>query len=192
MGQNDVEYSSSEQRVLTRINHYLNYPYQRDKPPVTANGLNLPVSMRRNPAPLFVVSIIVVAFILGTAFHAQIKNQLNAWKLLPQPERLTELYFTQPNNLPTTYTPGQSQTVHFTVHNIEYRAETYPYKIVETSKDASKTQPLASGRFTLLQDQYQAMNIGVTPVDLGANAKIIIELPTVNEQIDYWAQRSDQ
>jgi hypothetical protein len=145
---------------------------------------------RRRVASVFVPLLILVVLGLGLCFHQQIKNQLNAWKLLPQPERLTELYFTEPNSLPTTYAPGQPQTVRFTTHNIEYQTETYSYRIIEQSQNGSQTQLLSSGQFTLQQGQYQGQNVGITPADLGTRAEIIIELPTVNENISYWVNRS--
>ena len=156
---------------------------------MTVNGLNLRLSRRSNLAPIFVPLVILVVVGLGIGFHQQIKNQLNAWKLLPEPERLTELYFTSPNNLPNAYVPGQAQNVRFTVHNIEYQTETYQYKIVEQNQDSSQSQQLSSGSFTLHQDQYEGLNVGITPIDLGARVKITVELPTVNENISYWVER---
>jgi len=156
---------------------------------VTAIGPNLHLSRRKYSALILTLLAIVVVVAAGIVYHQQIKNQLNAWKLLPQPERLTELYFTAPNNLPSAYTPGQKQNVRFTVHNIEYQTETYQYKIVETNQDGSQSQQLSSGQFTLQQDQYEGLNVGVTPVDMGKRAKIIIELPTISETIGYWAEQ---
>jgi uncharacterized membrane protein len=156
---------------------------------VTVIGLNLRLS-RRSLALILVPLAIVVVLSLGISFHQQIKNQLIAWKLLPEPEKLTELYFMNPNNLPTIYTPGQKQYVHFTVHNIEYQNETYSYKIVEQNQDGSQIQLLSSGQFTLQQNQYQGLNVGVSPADLGTRAEIIIELPTVNENISYLVNRT--
>lgn len=159
---------------------------------MTVNGPTLHLPKRQNLALIFMLFTIVVVLALSFTFHQQIKNQLNAWKLLPQPERLTELYFTSPNNLPSTYTPGQAQNVRFTVHNIEYQTETYQYKILEQSQDGSKTQQLAAGKFTLQQDQYQGQNVGVTPADMGQRVKIIVDLPTVNETISYWVEASGE
>lgn len=152
---------------------------------MTVDGLNLRLS-RRSLALIFALFAIVIVVASGVSLHQQIVNQLNAWKLLPEPEKLTELYFTKPNNLPSTYIPGQKQNVRFTVHNIEYQTETYQYKILEQSQDGSQTQQLASGKFTLQQDQYQGQNVKVTPADMGKRVKIIVELPTVNETISYW------
>lgn len=141
---------------------------------------------RRRLASIFVPLLIVVVLVLSIGYHQQIKNQLNAWKLLPQPERLTELYFTDPNNLPSTYVPGQTQTVKFTTHNLEYQTETYQYKILEQSQDGTKSQQLAAGQFTLQQNQYQHIAFPILPVDLGNRVQISVVLPTVNETISYW------
>jgi hypothetical protein len=135
---------------------------------------------------LVLAALVVVA---TTQAHA-IKNQLNAWKLLPQPEPLTELYFTHPNNLPSTFTSGQSQTVSFTVHNIEYKTEVYPYSIVETSNNGAQSVTLANGSFTLQQNQYEKINRPATISDLGSRVKVEVNLPSVNESIDYWLNRS--
>ena len=133
---------------------------------------------------------IVILAILGGIFRSQIHNQLNAWKLLPRPERLTELYFTKPNNLPSTYSPGQTQTVSFTVHNLEYRTTTYSYTILEQNNAGTTIQTLSSGSFTLDQNQYQTPQIKVQIADAGTRAKIVVQLTNVHESIDYWLNRS--
>ena len=159
---------------------------------MTGSVLNLRLSGRRNIASLFAAFGIVLVVGLSIGFHQQIKNQLNAWKLLPEPEKLTELYFTHPNNLPASYVIGQPQTVSFTAHNLEYQAETYRYKIVEENQAGSESKTLAAGSFTLQQNQYKDSNVTVMPANLGPRARITVELPTVNETIDYWVIRDDK
>ncbi len=114
---------------------------------------------------------------------------MRSWKLLPEPEKLTELYFTNPNSLPTKYTPGQPQTVGFTVHNLEYATTDYKYKIIETSQDGSQSQTLASGSFGLLQNGYKKEAVNISTVDLGSHVKLEVDLENVNESIDYLLQR---
>ena len=137
--------------------------------------------IRWNITGLLILALILISIISAPA----IKHQLNSWKLLPQPERLTELYFTNPNNLPTTYTPGQNQTVSFTVHNLEYRTTTYNYAINEVNQDGSVTQPLISDSFTIDQNQFKQVATAVTPIDMGSRVKISVELKTKNQAIDY-------
>jgi hypothetical protein len=141
---------------------------------------------------LLFCALVLVIIISSSWWRPAITNQLNKWKLLPQPEKLTELYFTQPNSLPSTYMPGESQKVNFTVHNIEYQTMTYSYKIVEENQDGSQQQVLASNSFTLDQNQYQSVSFTGPLADMGPEAKVVVELPTVNESIDYLLTRSTQ
>lgn len=134
-----------------------------------------------------------IAFVLiglGIGLLQQIKNQLNDWKLLPEPEKLTELYFTHPNNLPATYRPGQTQTLSFTVHNIEHKTMTYHYKITEAGQNHQAPKTIRQGSFTLRQNQYRTVTASTTLADLGSRVKITADLPTANESIDYWVNRS--
>ena len=131
--------------------------------------------------------IIIVA--LGAVFHSAIDRQMHNWKLLPEPERLTELYFTHPNSLPSDYTPGQAQTVSFTVHNLEYQATDYHYVILETNQDGNQSQTLTSGSFTLPQNAYKKEAVSISTVDLGSRVKLEVDLKNVNESIDYWVQK---
>jgi uncharacterized membrane protein len=133
--------------------------------------------------------VIIVIIALGAIFHSAIDRQMRDWKLLPEPERLTELYFTHPNSLPTTYTPGQTQTVDFTVHNLEYRTTDYQYKIIEQSQDGSQSQTQAVGSFTLPQNAYKPEAVMIPTADIGQNAKVEVELVNVHESIDYLLER---
>jgi uncharacterized membrane protein len=127
--------------------------------------------------------IVIVALVIG--FHGAIDRQLHDWKVLPEPERLTELYFTHPNTLPTTYTTGQTLPVNFTVHNLEYRTETYHYQIIETTNAGSQTKILYSGSFTLKQNSYHNTNVNISTLDRGNHAKLEVLLLNVHESIDY-------
>ena len=153
------------------------------------NARNLPLYFRRPLAILVVTLLLLLSYACGPALSRDITDQLNAWKLLPQPERLTELYFTQQNNLPSTYVPGQQQDVSFTVHDLEYAAIPYSYTIVEQDAAGDKSQMLSSGQFVLHQDQYEQLHINVTLQDVGANAKVVVRLTNVPESIDYLVSR---
>lgn len=123
-------------------------------------------------------------------YRQPIKNQLNAWQLLPEPERLTELYFAQPNSLPTHYVPGQAQTISFTVHNLEYRATTYSYQVTEAPEGGSTTTTLTSGIFHLNQNQFKTLSLSLPLTDLGPRVSVAVNLPNQNESIHFWDIRS--
>jgi len=126
---------------------------------------------------------------MGVLNASAIKKQLNDWKLLPEPERLTELYFNNSSNLPMTYTPNQSQSFSFTVHNVEYRNMTYYYTISVGSSQSSST-PLQRGSFYLAQNQYKNIPVSLMVPDLGSRIQIIVTLTNPSESIDYWVVRS--
>jgi len=156
--------------------------------------MQLSKSHRLNQSAAIIVSSLIVFFIAlsSTVWRPAITNQLNNWKLLPEPEKLTELYFVHPNSLPTSYTPGGSQTVSFTLHNLEYQTVTYRYQIIEESQNGSNATVLNSSVFTINQGQYRTVSYPATLVDAGQDAKIVVSIPTVNESIDYVLTRSNQ
>jgi len=135
------------------------------------------------------LGVIVVLIALAGIFHSSIDRQMRAWKLLPEPEKLTELYFTHPNSLPTTYVPGQTQTVYFTVHNLEYQTTDYHYTISETNQSGSQSQTLSSASFSLPQNGYQKEAVNISTIDLGSRVKVEVDLKNVHESIDYWLDK---
>lgn len=146
---------------------------------------------RRSRVPLL-ASVIVLLLVILVAFNLHaIKDQLNSWKLLPEPQKLTELYFNSPNKLPDIYVPGQSETLGFTVHNLEYKNVNYSYQVVERSLNSNKSINLVKGTFDLEQNDYKSVNLSLVPVNVGSKAEITVKLTNVNESIDYLLDRGD-
>jgi len=102
-----------------------------------------------------------------------------------QPERFTELYFTNPNNLPTTVSSGQVVPISFTIHNVEARDMTYDYSVILTDP---------SGRSSLLDRQELSLANGGTKVvtdestlpRLSGRAEISVVLQNQSEAIHFW------
>jgi hypothetical protein len=136
--------------------------------------------------------LILFIVLTSSLWQPAIFNQLNRWSLLPEPQKLTELYFTQPENLPSTYLPSQNEKISFTVHNLERRTMTYRYIIAEQPQDGSRQQTVASSTFTLRQGQYQPVSFTGQLIDMGAHVKVVVELPVVHESIGYTVTRSNQ
>ena len=139
---------------------------------------------------LLIGLISVGVIVIGTLEAPSIKNQLGAWKLLPQPERLTELFYANSTALPTTYTPHQPQSFSFTTHNLEYQDITYQYTVTAQAEGSLTTMPISSGSFNLDQDQSATTPITITLPDLGPRAKVSVNLLNVNESIDYWVRKT--
>lgn len=146
----------------------------------------------RLPIALCFVAALVI---FSVSQAAAIKRQLNNWKLLPQPERLTELYYENHTKLPTTYTPGTQQSFTFTVHNLEYRTTSYSYTVTQKSEDGTQSQQLSSGSFTLNQNAFKTQTISIAPTDLGGRVQIETSLliggpDSSTEAIHYWVTRN--
>jgi hypothetical protein len=105
---------------------------------------------------------------------------------LPKHENVTELYFDNVIQLPKIYKPGMQQTIHFSVHNLESSQITYKYIITETNELGTQSHILATGSFVTLQDQYTKTANAVVLTDMGARAKISVNLEPANESISYW------
>jgi hypothetical protein len=139
--------------------------------------------------PYGIVLLMALIFIsLGIIFKQPLTRQLVSWKLLAQPASLTELYFTDHLHLPTTYIPNHSQSFAFTVHNLERQTTSYHYQIIVQSTTGNE-KPLASGVFTLANDQSLSVPIKIQPLDMGDRAKIIVKLSSRNQTISYWVTR---
>src|ERR1700729_1478135 len=75
-----------------------------------------------------------------------------------QPQPYTELYFTQPDQLPSSVRAGQTLPVAFTVHNVEARQISYTYSIDFTPENGRTTVlrqrqlVLADGRTTNINE----------------------------------------
>ena len=135
------------------------------------------MGFKRHKIVWLAIVLLVLLSGLTYAFGRQaIYNQLNYWMLIPRPERLTELYFDNSTNLPTTYTVNEKQTVEFTIHNIEYRTTTYDYTITQSSEDGKTSKVLASDNLSLGQNQMQAVEVPVTFADLGSRSQIGVRL----------------
>ncbi|HEU5186892.1 MAG TPA: hypothetical protein VFT87_00125 [Candidatus Saccharimonadales bacterium] len=105
-----------------------------------------------------------------------ITKQLADWQVLPQPESLSELYFTDHTNLPKILNANVTQPVNFTVHNVEHRPTTYYYKLVATVPDSSVEQQLAEGTFMLDHNATRTTNETITVPGLGPRIGIRVDL----------------
>ncbi|PLS81292.1 hypothetical protein CYG49_02480 [Candidatus Saccharibacteria bacterium] len=139
---------------------------------------------------LTVVAIIAGILLLHLLITSPaVTRQLNEWKLLPQPEEFVELYFTNPNNLPATYAPGQQQTVAFTLHNVSQQPKNLQYVILQQDEAKTISQPLVQQQLTLRPDQTREITHAITPVEAGPRSSISIQLINQNQSIHYWVKK---
>ena len=146
--------------------------------------------MTKNNRKILFVFLIFGLILLGLIFSSGINRQLHAWKVLPEPERITELYFTDHTKLPRTYHPDSKELVSFTIHNLEYRKTEYSYTIKQTSMDGLRSATLGTGSLTIMDKEYKYILTPIVLSDLGSRCKITIQLNT-NEAINFWLNREN-
>jgi hypothetical protein len=152
------------------------------------------VKLLQQPKVAYILIGVVIlgGILIGILEATPIRNQLNVWKLLPEPERLTELYFNNNAQLPTHYIPGQPQKTSFTVHNLEYQNTAYFYTVTAVPDGSTTSTALANGVLSLAQNQSVTTPITVTLPDLGPRVKVVVKLSNENESIDYWVTKGVQ
>jgi hypothetical protein len=136
--------------------------------------------------------------VLAVMCQPAIARQMDEWRLLPRPERVTELYFTDYRNIPGTDSFDLTQTVTFTVHNIEHRTTTYHYELTSQAEADNKEHLMAKGSFTLAHGHSLATTKNITPIASDARSTVKVNLeyeeialgaskPTPQKQsIHYW------
>jgi len=95
------------------------------------------------PPGLLFTAALLAAFVVCVIGPNEVRQQL-AYSFVRQPTPYTEIYFLQPEALPTeTARPARSQFV-FEIHNLEGRPMTYEY--VTTRKTAAGVKSFGRGR----------------------------------------------
>jgi hypothetical protein len=120
-----------------------------------------------------------------------IEHQLDHWGLLPRHQQMTELFASDPEHLPKTYAPGQSQTVAFSVHNLTNTTATYHYTITAASTPLAGQNTgttLATGSVQLGNNNSRQINTAVQLSDLGKHIYIQVQLSS-GQTIGYWLSR---
>jgi hypothetical protein len=100
---------------------------------------------------------------------------LDAWQLLPRPQRLTELYFI--NGVPPAPVKiNSTQNVAFVVHNGEHRTTDYFYKIVASDGESGPAYFLGDGKISLIHNQTHAIHATIKLPPLNSRIKVGIDL----------------
>jgi hypothetical protein len=102
-----------------------------------------------------------------------------------KPETFTELYFEDHLKLPKDTILEKSNSFKFTVHNLEYKDMDYPYEVYIASS-GGKLQMIDKGTFTLKHDQYQTVLERYTLEEEIKRAKVVVDLTSKKQQIDFW------
>lgn len=104
--------------------------------------------------------------------------------LKPQPERYTELYFDQPQTLPSVW-PKQPVAFAFHVHNVEGEPVTYAYQVLESTA-AGQQEVVKSGQLTLADGGAQDVPVVLVTKRTQVRTEVTVVLPETQQQIHFW------
>jgi len=116
----------------------------------------------------------------GTFIH----NELVALDLVPKPEKMTELYFNDPANLPSSATSNRVISFAFVIHNLETTDYQYVY---EVSVNVNGTRHIVdSGKVLVKDNQYYVKNEKFNLMNSPGPQEVVVELINSHQSIDFW------
>lgn len=128
--------------------------------------------------------------VIGLLAQGIIGKQLAAWDLLPKNQRGTELYFSEPTKLPTTYVPEKPIAITTIAHNASDETKRYVYQIIQAGEDNSAPQTsLREEELTLLPGETKQVRHTVQPIDTGERANFNVRLKDNSQQINFWTTK---
>jgi hypothetical protein len=134
-------------------------------------------------AALLLTVALVAGVLILLILSKPIYDGLVALDLIPQPEKLTELYFNDHEHLPKSATSNQAIDFAFVIHNLETTDFQYSYTI---SVDAGDTQQIVdSGKILVKNNQYYTKNVHLNLLNAPGSQMVIVEL-TNKQQFIYF------
>jgi hypothetical protein len=137
---------------------------------------------------IFSLGLLLIAILSYMyTLRAGLYNELNALKLLPQQEPLTELYLNDSIALPAAVNAGQTIPFSFTIHNLEGMSESYSYNVSMVLSNgkkilvASSSVMLADQASTTISESVSFMD----SISSSTSATVYIELPAFNESLHF-------
>ena len=147
--------------------------------------MHLTIKQLRKQVTLSILVIVVVGMTIFFNFNrASIYNGLVALDLIPQPEKLTELYFDNNANLPGSATSNQTIRFAFVIHNLETTDYQYTYAV---SVNANGTRSIVdSGIILVKNNQYYVKNEQFKLLNSSGSQDVVVELTNKHQSIDFW------
>jgi hypothetical protein len=118
-------------------------------------------------------------------FQNQVAKGLNALSLLPQQERITELYFVNAESIPKNYNPNTDFQIRFRITNRSDQGRTYTYIIAQSSNGLDTTD-LYKGQVTLAPSESKTLDQTIRLKDTGQKTQINVGLENMPQRINAW------
>lgn len=133
----------------------------------------------------FSLLVVLVVAIFFYTERESIHVQLDKWKLIPRPERFTELYLENHADLPRSVVAGQIVPFSFTVHNLEGKTMEYPYEVYALAQNESEQQTIGRGNIILDHDAAKTIESSFVFPENQKKTTIFIVLPTLDQEIHF-------
>jgi uncharacterized membrane protein len=118
----------------------------------------------------YIAIAVILALAVGGIVLARNTTQFAAATSY-QPEQFSELYFTNPDALPSTTVSGKTYSVPFTIVNHEAGKKTYDYEI--TASDATGVYKVKSGSVTLAVGGRSVQSFNLAPARAATSQTLV-------------------
>lgn len=132
------------------------------------------------------LATIVLLVVNVVKYSRNIEDFLRSYKLLPEPETFTELYFTDHLHLPSTIYPNQKQVFKVTIHNLENKDMKYPYEVYIDTKGSK--QLLDQNSIFLKNNAYKTITENFILINPATRSAVVVNLINKNQSIDFWIE----
>src|SRR5450759_2491273 len=130
------------------------------------------------------VTLVVGMLIFFNLNRASVYNELVALYIIPQPEKLTELYFNNNANLPSSAKSNQIVSFAFVIHNLETTDYQYVYNVDVIANGTRHT--VDSGNVLVKNNQFYLKSEKFNLMNSPGSQEVIVELTNKQQSIDFW------
>lgn len=133
-----------------------------------------------------IITILILSALMFVANDQKdnIYNVMNKFKLIPQPEQFTELYFDNASLLPKEIVNNALSPFSFTVHNMEGVTTSYPYN-VSFLYSSGRRVIVASSTIMLANNASTTISVPRTYHQSNDKGRVVVELTSLNQSIDF-------
>lgn len=136
-------------------------------------------------APLLIGVVLIVGTAIFYSLNKEsVDNELATLDLIPKPEKLTELYFNNNANLPSSVTGNQAISFAFVIHNLETTDYQYTYDVFVTTNGTKRI--VDSGSVLVKNNQYYVKKENFNLMKSSGRQEVVVELTNKRQSIDFW------
>lgn len=139
----------------------------------------------RTTATVLIVVLVLCGLVVAYFYRTGISEALSDVKLVPKPEPYTELYFNNADSLPTSTAAGGIIAFSFTIHNVEGESTTYPY-VAYFQYPNGTPFVLDRNSLSLADGASTTINVSHKLPQSSAEGEVVVELTSLNQQIDFF------